>query len=146
MTFNRLPTNQGPRPRPTSPTGSAAEHYLSDRTATATPAELTGMLFDAALANIRLGSAALESGDRPEAHRRYSKAQDIVMELRSSLNHDAGEIADRLDGIYAWVYRHLVTATIRTDRATALAAAAEALRCLEPIAAAWAEVAGSTRP
>jgi len=122
-----------------------ANRYLEDKVATASPADLVGMLFDAALANVKLGSAALESGDRQEASRRYMKAQDVVLELRSSLNRDAGELAESLDGIYAWVFQHLVTASVTQDRASALAAANEAYRCLEPIVAAWAEAARSVR-
>ena len=120
--------------------GSAAGgRYLEDRVATASPQELTGMLFDAALANVKLGSAALSAGDRQEAQRRFMKAQDVVLELRSSLNFDAGELAQQLDGIYSWVFQHLVTAAVGRDRATQMAAADEALRCLEPIVGAWSE-------
>lgn len=124
---------------------AAAQRYMADRTSTATPQELVGMLFDAALANIKLGSAALEAGDRYEANRRYLKAQDIVLELRSSLNREAGPLAEQLDAIYAWVFQHLVSAAVNTDRSAALAAAREALRCLEPIVAAWAEATRAPR-
>lgn len=134
--FGRL----GPAGRAT-----AAQRYLSDQTATVSPQELVGMLFDAALANIKLGSAALESGDKFEANRRFVKAQDITMELRSSLNKEAGPLADQLDSIYSWVFQHLVTAAVSADRTTALGAAREALRCLEPIVAAWAEAVRTTR-
>lgn len=123
--------------------GAAADRYLSDQTSTVSPQELVGMLFDAALANIKLGTAALESGDRFEANRRFMKAQDITLELRASLNKEAGPLADQLDSIYAWVFQHLVTAAVSADRGSALAAAREALRCLEPIVAAWAEAVRS---
>lgn len=123
----------------------AAERYLSDKVRTASPADLVGMLFDAALANVKLGSVALEQGNRYEATRRFQKAQDVVMELRSSLNQDAGDLAKQLDGIYSWVFQHLVTATISADRNASLAAAREALRCLEPIVAAWSEATRTVR-
>jgi flagellar protein FliS len=131
--------------RPVGNQRAVANRYMEERVATASPAELIGMLFDAALANVKLGSAALEADDRQEASRRYMKAQDVVMELRSSLNQDAGELASQLDGIYAWVFQHLVTASVAQDKRHALAAAKEALRCLEPIVAAWAEATRSTR-
>lgn len=139
-------TIRGIGPQTRRSAGSPGSHYLEEKVRTASPQELVGMLFDAALANVKLGSAALEAGDRQEAQRRYMKAQDVVMELRSSLNADAGELAAQLDGIYSWVFQHLVTAAVARERTKQLAAAAEALRCLEPIVAAWSEATRTVRP
>ena len=129
------------------PTGAAvaAEHYLTERVHTASPAELTGMLLDAAMGNMKLGHASLISGNRVEATRRFTKTQDIVTELRLTLNHEAGEIAMRLDAIYTWVFRQLVTACVSSDIVTASKACDEASRTLEPIAVAWAEAFGSAQ-
>lgn len=137
-------------PRTASPsaaarTSKAADRYKSDQVRTASPAELIGMLFDAALANVKLGMAALDQGDRYESSRRFQKAQEVVMELRSSLNQEAGDLARQLDTIYSWVFQHLVTAAIASERNAALAAAREAMRCLEPIVAAWSEATRTVR-
>jgi flagellar secretion chaperone FliS len=130
----------------TGATGAAvaAERYLTERVRTAGPAELTGMLLDAALSSIKLGQISLKAGNREEAFKRFTKAQDIVTELRLTINADAGELARNLEGIYTWVFRHLVTATVSSDLLTAARASDEAARTLEPITVAWAEAFGTS--
>lgn len=127
------------------PSRNAASRYLEDKIATASPAELVGMLYDAVLANTKLGIAALETGDKQEASRRFMKAQDVVMELRASLNVEAGDMAAQLDSLYAWIFEKLVQASISNDVNRRLKAANEAYRCIEPIVSAWAEATRATR-
>lgn len=111
-----------------------SDRYLADKVATASPAELVGMLFDAAVQAVRQAVAANAAGSHAEAGQRLFKAQDVVMELRCSLNFDAGgELARNLDGLYAYVFRRLVEANVRRDGA----AMAEALAILEPLRDAW---------
>jgi flagellar protein FliS len=113
----------------------AANHYVRQRVETATPAQLIGMLYDAGVASIRAGVAAVERHDRPEANRHLLRAQDVVLELRCSLNHDAGVIAHNLDAIYAWIYQRLVEANVAGD----VAAAGEALGPLQSLQETWRE-------
>lgn len=112
---------------------AAADRYLSDRVMTASPAELTQMLYDAAVGAIRgavrLGGAEQYAAATP----RLVKAQDIVLELRSTLNHEAGPLATTLDSLYTWIWQRLVDANLRRNTA----AAAEALASLEQLADAW---------
>ena len=69
---------------------SAADHYLAERVMTASPAELTAMLYDALCANIRGAITRLEAGAPSTRRPSSSKAQDIVLELRTTLNQAAG--------------------------------------------------------
>ena len=114
---------------------AAADRYLSDRVMTATPAELTQMLYDAAVGALRAAVRLGTAGDFDAATPRLVKAQDIVLELRSTLNHEAGSLAGSLDSIYTWVWQRLLEANLRHD----VAATAEALAALEPLADAWRE-------
>lgn len=139
-----MTTLRGIGPQTQRSAGNPAARYLEEKVRTASPQELVSMLFDAALANIKLGAASLEQDDRQGAQRRFMKAQEVVMELRASLNADAGDLSRQLDGIYSWVFQHLVTAAVGRDRTSQLAAAHEALRCLEPIVAAWSEATRGT--
>jgi flagellar protein FliS len=100
---------------------------------TATPAELIGMLYDVGTGAIRAGIAAAEQADRFEAGRQLLRAQDAVMELRCALNPDAGELAQNLDAIYAYLFQRLVDANVRRDGQ----AAAEALELLSGLQEAW---------
>ena len=69
---------------------NAADHYLTDRVMTASPAQLTDMLFQGAVAALRGAARLQEAGDFAGALPRSLKAQRILMELRTSLDHGAG--------------------------------------------------------
>jgi flagellar secretion chaperone FliS len=94
----------------------AASHYRAQKVVTLTPAELIGMLYDGATAAIRTAITATAEGNVAEAHRLLIKAQDIVMELRCSLNlEEGGDLAQQLDDLYTFLYGRLVHANLRKD-------------------------------
>lgn len=90
--------------------------YLVQQVATASKAMLTSMLFNAAVANTQRAIVHLDEA-RPQPARRFLiKAQEIVLELRTSLDHEAGgEIAANLERIYDFVYRQLIAASVRGE-------------------------------
>lgn len=112
---------------------NVADHYLAERVNTASPAELTAMLFDACCAGIRGAITRLEAGLPAEATPRLLKAQDIVLELRCSLDKSAGPLATQLDALYAWSYGRLIEANLKRD----VKAAHEALDVLDGLRSAW---------
>jgi flagellar protein FliS len=93
------------------------------------------MLFDACVGALKLAARLQESGDHTRAGQRLLKAQEIVLELRSTLNPAAGELSVRLDALYTYAYGLLITANVRRDRAATL----EALGVVEPLQTAWRE-------
>ncbi|HVS67330.1 MAG TPA: flagellar export chaperone FliS [Mycobacteriales bacterium] len=112
------------------------DRYLEERVFTASAAELTGMLFDAAVASVRLGITQAEAGAWLQAVPRWIKAQRIVTELRTALRGDdpeAAYLAGTLDRLYVWVNEELV----RTSSGRDLAAARNALGVLEGLATSW---------
>ena len=111
----------------------AANHYARQRVETATPAQLIALLYGAGISATRSGIAAIERSDRDEMNRQLLRAQDVVMELRYSLNLEAGELAANLDAIYTYVYQRLVRANISRDAA----AAQEVLGILEGLNETW---------
>ena len=94
--------------------------YLVQQVTTASKAMLTSMLFNAAVANAQRAIDHLDEA-RPQQARRYLiKAQEIVLELRTSLDHHAGgEIAGNLERIYDFVYRQLLAASVKGDAGAA---------------------------
>jgi flagellar protein FliS len=112
---------------------AAADHYLAERVMTASPAELTAMLFDACVGAIKGALRLQEAGEHLAATPRLLKAQDIVLELRTTLNHEAGELATSLDALYTFAWTQLVQAGIRRDPKAARAA----LDVVEPLQLAW---------
>ena len=112
---------------------NAADHYLAERVMTASPAELTAMLYDACSANIRGAITRLEGGLHLEATEKLVKAQNIVLELRTTLNPKAGPLATQLDSLYTWTFSRLMVASSKRDAA----AAQEALDIVEGLRGAW---------
>ena len=112
---------------------AAADRYLTERVSTASPAELTAMLFDACVGAIKLAVRLQQAGQHAAAGPKLIKAQEIVLELRSTLNKEAGELAARLDSLYTYAYGRLLQANLRHDPA----AATEALQVVEPLQQAW---------
>lgn len=95
-----------------------ANRYLEQQISTATPAMLTAMLFDGLVANSLRAVDAIEAGAIANARRSLLRAQEIVLELRSSLNHEAGgDISRNLDRLYEFVYHKLVNASVGNDLA-----------------------------
>lgn len=116
-----------------SPQRAAADHYLEQRVLTASPAELTAMLFDTCVGSIKLAIRLHDAGEHVAALPKLTKAQDIVLELRSTLNHEAGELATRLDALYTYAWSQLFQAGVRRDTN----AARTALSVVEPLQLAW---------
>ena len=70
------------------------------------------------------------------------RAQDIVVELLGSLNHEAGgQIADQLASVYDYCFRQLVTANVKKDPAPAR----EVIGILRDLGTAWQEIAAQQR-
>ena len=112
-----------------------SDHYLTEKVAAATPAELVGMLYDKAILSLKRSQAFLAAGEFDAASGRLSNAGAIVLELRGTLNPAAGELSGRLESLYAWVTGRILLATSRRDPVNAQ----EALDVLVPLQAAWRE-------
>lgn len=81
---------------------------------TATPAELTLMLYDGA---IKFGNQALDAIAKKEVERSHTmiiKVQRIIDELRITLNHDY-PIADEMERLYEFIDYRLMEADMEKD-------------------------------
>lgn len=116
---------------------SAHLTYRRMQTATASPGELIALLYDALLRNLSRAEGGLGSHDLEEAHAALLRAQDIVLELISSLDTgaegDAGAIARQLGPLYEYMYRRLLDASVHKDAEPL----AEVRRLVEPVREAW---------
>jgi flagellar secretion chaperone FliS len=121
----------------------SANPYLEQQAATATPAELTAMLYSGAVSRVMAAIELLGEGDHEGARTRLLRTQEIVLELRCSLDHDAGgQIAANLDRLYDFTYTRLVRAVVHRDAA----AASEALAVLVSMRDAWREACLAPAP
>jgi flagellar protein FliS len=122
-------------PAPKGRTGPG-NPYLEQQASTATPAELISMLYAGAVARVTAAIDLLRDGDYDEARARLLRTQEIILELRCSLDHRAGgEVAANLDRLYDFSYRRLVSAVVDRDPAPA----SDALGVLVTLRDAWRE-------
>lgn len=87
--------------------------YLRTKILTANPEELRLMLYDGALRFARVARTAMENGKIEDAYNALMRAQKIVLELSSSLNHSVDpKLCDKLAALYSYIYRLLVEANM----------------------------------
>ncbi|WP_409332441.1 flagellar export chaperone FliS [Trujillonella humicola] len=120
-------------------TASLRARYLGDTVTTASPQQLLVMLYDRLALDLDRASAALAAGDREAAGVQLNHAQEIVLELRSSLQVDAWEGGPRLAALYSWLLTELVQANVKADRNRV----ASCLLVVEPLRDAWRQAAAS---
>jgi len=113
------------------------DRYLSDSVNTASPAKLLIMLYDRLVLDLAHGEEALRGGEREAAHYRLTHAQEIILELRTSLDVEAWSGAPGLAGLYGFLLTELIGANIGRDADRVAACRA----IVEPLRDAWREAA-----
>ncbi|MBQ8117989.1 MAG: flagellar export chaperone FliS [Lachnospiraceae bacterium] len=91
------------------------EQYSNNRIMTASPAELTLMLYDGAIKFGNIAITAIEQKDIPKAHTNIIKMQKIIDYLRQTLDMKY-PVAKDFDNIYTYLSRRLVQANIKKDK------------------------------
>ena len=121
----------------TAPNPAMRERYLADTIATAPPAKLLVMLYDRLVLDLTRAEQALIAGDRSEASRQLLHAQEIVLELRTSLDTAAWEGGPGLADLYGFILSELIGANVGADGARV----ASCRGLIEPLRDAWREAA-----
>jgi len=98
------------------PPTNAANLYQGTRINTATPADLTLMLYDGAIKFCNIAMLGLEKSDYQKASTYIIKVQNIITEFRSTLDFKYATAKD-FDVIYEYIYGLLVQANIKKDKA-----------------------------
>lgn len=88
--------------------------YANNKIMTATPAELTLMLYDGAIKFGNIAVAAIEQKDIQKAHDNIMKMEHIIEEFQITLNHKYA-VAEDFDAVYTYVMRRLRDANISKD-------------------------------
>jgi flagellar biosynthetic protein FliS len=94
---------------------NATVAYQNSKIMTATPQELTLMLYDGAIKFCNIALLALEKKDAQKAHLNIIKAEHIIEEFRSTLDPKY-ETAKDFDVMYDYIYSRLVEANIKKDQ------------------------------
>ena len=94
---------------------NAYNQYMRTKIMTATPAELTLMLYEGAIRFTNIAIRGVEEKDIQKAHENIRKVENIIEELQSTLNHKY-EVAKDFDNIYTYLRQRLVEANVKKDR------------------------------
>lgn len=116
---------------------NARATYMDASVATASPARLLVMLYERLVLDVQRGFEALQRQDLEATHSQLTHAQDIVMELHSSLKVDAFKGGTDLAALYGYLHRQLVVANIRKDAVIA----AECLQIVTDLCDTWRQAA-----
>ncbi len=116
---------------------TARNPYLESAVQTASPARLLVMLCERLVLDCRRALDFQRSGDHAVAHEQLVHAQEIVVELQSSLKPDLWEGAAQLDSLYSHLRVQLVRANIQRDAE----ATEHCLELVSGLAEAWREAA-----
>ena len=91
-----------------------AQLYGNSKIQTATPAELTLMLYDGAIKFCNIALMAIENKDIQKAHTNIVKAQNIILEFICTLDRKY-KVAEDFEIVFDYIYRRLVEANTKKD-------------------------------
>lgn len=88
--------------------------YANNRITTATPAELTLMLYEGAIKFCNIAVAAIEQKDVEKAHNNIAKVENIITEFQATLDHKY-PVAQDFDNVYSYLQERLLEANLKKD-------------------------------
>ncbi len=94
---------------------NAYAQYNNNKVLTASPAELTLLLYEGAIKFCNIAMMGIEEKNIQKAHDNIKKAQAIIEELQAALNHSY-KVAEDFDNVYRYIYDLLVQANMHKDK------------------------------
>ncbi len=119
---------------------NAYSAYNNSRVLTASPAELTLMLYDGAIKFCNIAAAAIDAHDIEKAHNNIRKTQRIVEEFRATLNFKY-PVAQDFENVYVLIDEYLHEANMKKDPEMLQ----EALKHLRTMRDTWKEVMNANK-
>ena len=89
--------------------------YLKNKIMTATPGELTLMLYEGAVKFGNISITAIEDGDMELAHTNIVKVQTIIDEFRRTLDFKY-PVAQDFENVYKYLAKRLIEANMNKDK------------------------------
>jgi flagellar protein FliS len=120
-------------------TASLRARYLGASVSTASPQQLLVMLYDRLALDLERAEVGLTSGEQETARENLVHAQEIILELRASLNVEVWEGGPRLAALYSWLVGELIQANLKSD----VRRVRDCRSVVEPLRDAWREAAAS---
>ncbi len=88
--------------------------YANSKIMTASPAELTLMLYDGAIKFCNIALVGIEKKDIEKAHNNIVKVERIIQEFQATLDHKY-PVAKDFDQVYSYLIRRLREANMTKD-------------------------------
>ena len=114
---------------------NAFAQYNTNKILTASPAELTLMLYEGAIKFCNIAIVGIEQGNIQKAHDNIMKTQKIIEEFQITLDRKY-EVAKDFDAVYNYLIMKLREANMKKDAAIL----EEVLKHLRTMRDAWKEV------
>lgn len=109
--------------------------YANNKIMTASPGELTLMLYEGAIKFCNIAIVAIEEKEIEKAHKNIIKVENIIEEFQSTLNHKY-PVAKDFDEVYSYLMRRLQEANFKKDKEIL----EEVLKHLRTMRDTWKEV------
>lgn len=109
--------------------------YANNKIMTASPAELTLMLYEGAIKFCNIAIVAVEENDVQKAHNNIMKVERIIEEFQATLNHKY-PVAKDFDEVYTYLLMRLKEANMKKDKEIL----EEVLKHLRTMRDTWKEV------
>lgn len=104
---------------------------------TTDPLKLVVMLYEGAISSLKLAIDYIEKKEYEAKYKQLNKAQNIIFELMSSLDHErGGEVASNLNSLYTFMVTRIIEANSTLD--TGLLQ--EIIGLLDNLNSAWKEL------
>jgi flagellar protein FliS len=97
------------------PTQNPYAQYNQSKILTATPAELTLMLYEGAIKFCNIAILGIEQNDMEKAHKNIMKTQRIIEEFRNTLDHKY-PVWEDFDRVYVYLLQRLFDANVHKDK------------------------------
>ena len=109
--------------------------YANNKIMTASPAELTLMLYDGAIKFCNIAITGIEENDIQKAHTNIVKTERIIEEFQATLDHKY-PVAKDFDEVYGYLMARLREANMKKDKEILK----EVLKHLRTMRDTWKEV------
>ncbi len=114
--------------------------YAQNKVMTASPAELTLMLYEGAIKFCNIAVVAIEQKDYAKANTNIQKAERIIGEFQATLNFKYA-VAKDFDNVYRYLMERLIQANMKKDTEIL----EEVLKHLRTMRDTWKEVMHLTK-
>lgn len=89
--------------------------YNNSKVLTASPAELTLMLYDGAIKFANIAIVGIENNDIEKAHNNIKKTERIIIEFDTTLD-DRYEVSQDFHNVYRYLLQRLTEANVKKDK------------------------------